>query len=207
MLTIEDVPIDEIHPSPFNPEKRTRPGSDSLKVLKKSIEKNGILQPITITQDGQIADGHRRYACAKLLGMTHVPAIRRPDTAEKLFAELNAGNKPLNNSQWSDAAKKGFDESLIPNTDTRNKIANMKRIFGEDFNTMDCSSAIIGPAMAIARYIGDETDEYLKKIILWLAANKSMQVVVSNAMRNNVAPSVLVKAIENNKPIQLSYWA
>jgi len=54
--------------------------------LTLSIQKHGIQEPLTISNDGYVLSGHRRLAAAKYLGMKKVP-IRMIDVA---FDDLNS---------------------------------------------------------------------------------------------------------------------
>jgi ParB-like chromosome segregation protein Spo0J len=41
---------------------------DEYAALRDSIEKNGVLVPITVDEDGNVIDGHHRLTLANLLG-------------------------------------------------------------------------------------------------------------------------------------------
>lgn len=69
------VPIGDICPSPEN-DLLYRPVSDSdrqTQDLAESIRRFGIREPLVLTTDGRILSGHRRYAAARLAGLTEVP--------------------------------------------------------------------------------------------------------------------------------------
>lgn len=75
-MKIEQVDIDFIIPNSEQPRKSF--DEESLLDLKRSIERNGILQPILIKKfDGgyKIIAGERRWRAAMSLGMRSVPAI------------------------------------------------------------------------------------------------------------------------------------
>lgn len=63
---------------------------DELDALADSIERQGILVPLTLYQDGKkfrILDGERRWRCALKLGMPQIPAILvdKPDRMTNLM--------------------------------------------------------------------------------------------------------------------------
>lgn len=73
---LESIAISEIHPNPAQP--RTEFNTEELQELADNIEKNGLLQPITVRQTPQgyeIVAGERRFRASKLLGKTSVECI------------------------------------------------------------------------------------------------------------------------------------
>ncbi|MCH9002872.1 MAG: ParB/RepB/Spo0J family partition protein [Planctomycetes bacterium] len=80
--------IDSLQPNPFQPRDNTR--VDTVVSLAKSIERNGILQPINVRPLGdryQIIAGERRWRAALSLGLSHVPVIVR-DASDEQMLEL-----------------------------------------------------------------------------------------------------------------------
>ncbi len=72
--------IDDIRPSPENDELY-RPIDETdpeIIALAKSIEKNGLQEPLLVTMDGWIISGHRRYAAAELAGLDTLPCRVAP---------------------------------------------------------------------------------------------------------------------------------
>lgn len=72
-----DIQIEAIQEHPDNPRKEL----GDLKELTESIKKNGILQNLTVVQEGQdsykVVIGHRRLAAAKRAGLKTVPCVIR----------------------------------------------------------------------------------------------------------------------------------
>ena len=70
------IPINDIRPNPQQPRRRF--DSESLQELAASIAAYGILQPLTVRQQGAVYElvaGERRWRAARLAGLTQVPAI------------------------------------------------------------------------------------------------------------------------------------
>ena len=77
-LQIQNLPLGKIKPDPEQPRKTFN--EDALKQLSESIEKHGVLQPITVRQlNGHyvIVMGERRYRASKLTGKKTIPCIVR----------------------------------------------------------------------------------------------------------------------------------
>lgn len=76
---IVEIEIASIETNPYQP--RTHFDEEALSELSKSIEKHGIIQPITVRQldsgKYQIISGERRFRASKLAGLEHVPAYIR----------------------------------------------------------------------------------------------------------------------------------
>lgn len=72
------VSIDIIDPNPYQPRKEFAP--EELAELAESIKKIGIIQPLTLRQNGeryQIISGERRLRAARQAGLKEVPAYLR----------------------------------------------------------------------------------------------------------------------------------
>jgi ParB family transcriptional regulator, chromosome partitioning protein len=78
------IPIDRIHPSPFNPRK-SFPEAE-LEELANSIREKGLVQPIIVRQVGQLFEivaGERRWRAAQKAALHVVPAIVRALTDQE----------------------------------------------------------------------------------------------------------------------------
>ena len=70
------LPIDIIHPNPYQP--RTHFDPSALEQLCASVKTYGILQPITVRRLGggyELVAGERRLRAAKMANLTSVPAV------------------------------------------------------------------------------------------------------------------------------------
>ncbi len=70
------IPVEQIRPNPHQP-RTTFPDPD-LRQLSDSIRQNGILQPLTVRQQGEVFEliaGERRLRAAKIAGLRAVPCI------------------------------------------------------------------------------------------------------------------------------------
>ncbi len=70
-----ELPIGDIRPSPENNQlyRPVTKDAPELRALAKSIQRDGVQEPLVVTEDGWIISGHRRHAAAKLAGLTVVP--------------------------------------------------------------------------------------------------------------------------------------
>jgi ParB-like chromosome segregation protein Spo0J len=74
------LPIGSLTPARMNDKvyKPVRDDDPEIVELSKSIKEHGVLDSIVITTDNAILSGHRRYAAAKLAGLTEVPVKVHP---------------------------------------------------------------------------------------------------------------------------------
>ncbi len=73
---LQMVEVDRIVPNKFQPRKRI----EDLEGLAASIQENGIIQPVIVTEsDGtyQLVAGERRWRAAQMAGIPRIPAILR----------------------------------------------------------------------------------------------------------------------------------
>ena len=85
------IPINDIRPNPQQPRRRF--DSESLQELAASIAAYGILQPLTVRQQGgvyQLVAGERRWRAARIAGLRQVPCLlaRVAEEAAALLAQL-----------------------------------------------------------------------------------------------------------------------
>ncbi|REK12639.1 MAG: chromosome partitioning protein ParB [Planctomycetota bacterium] len=98
-VPIHDVPIRNLKPSPENDKlyRPVDPEDDEIRALAESIKQNGLLEPLIATADGYLVSGHRRFAAAKLAGLSMVPCrrikIRRDDDNDGYLRLLREHNR------------------------------------------------------------------------------------------------------------------
>jgi len=84
---VAELPIHQIEANPFQP--RTEFEEESLMELSDSIQKQGIIQPITVRKMGldmyQLIAGERRLRAAKMAGLKSIPAFIRVANDEEML--------------------------------------------------------------------------------------------------------------------------
>ena len=103
------VPIDQPTDNPCEPPMRidwTNPKSKrKLTALANLIKEQSLKEPITITKDGLILDGHRRRTvCRDVLGWTEIPAYIVPDQgtfdSTDDFVMMNSSKLAIDGNQY-----------------------------------------------------------------------------------------------------------
>tara|TARA_B100001059_G_C17836211_1_gene588328 strand:+ start:1267 stop:2160 length:894 start_codon:yes stop_codon:yes gene_type:complete len=113
--SIIDIPTEYISTNPFQPRSNFK--EDSLKELASSIDKLGIIQPITVRKisnnEFQLVSGERRYRASKLLKLSSIPAyVRKANDHELLEMALveNIQRKDLDPIEIALSYKRLIDE-------------------------------------------------------------------------------------------------
>lgn len=98
---IQDIELDKIVPNRYQPRREF--SDDSIKELAETLDKDGLLQPIVVREDGEdhyeIIAGERRYRAAKSLNWETIPAIvnnMNDDQAASLALIENLQREGLN---------------------------------------------------------------------------------------------------------------
>jgi hypothetical protein len=97
--SVRHVALTTIQPSPEN-DALYRPISDddpATVALADSVRQHGILEPLVASRDGFIISGHRRYAAARLAGLSRIPvrfiSVRRGRHIDRFTALLREHNR------------------------------------------------------------------------------------------------------------------
>jgi DNA modification methylase len=139
-IAIEWVHPDAIRPNPNNP--RTHSGQQ-IRKLERDMRKNGFINPILITQDGEVMAGHARLDASKLAGLTEVPVIRLSFSKAQALARNIWDNKSSDLSQ--------FDHGLLGSA--------MKELTDLNFNIEDTGFSVGESDLLIASLLGSQLDD------------------------------------------------
>lgn len=123
----QQVDIDLIEPSPYQPRMRFR--EEALEELARSIAKSGIIQPLVLRTLGaryQLIAGERRWRAAQRAGLQRVPAILR-EVSEEQALELtlveNIQREDLNAIEQARAFQRLMDEFHLTQEDVAERTA------------------------------------------------------------------------------------
>lgn len=73
---LKKLPVEKIAPNPYQPRKLF--DSNAINSLAESISKYGVIQPITVRQEGtgyELVAGERRLRAARIAGLSEIPCI------------------------------------------------------------------------------------------------------------------------------------
>src|SRR5256884_3107520 len=113
----QQIDIDLIEPSPFQP--RTRFREEALDELARSIKASGIIQPLVVRPIGsryQLIAGERRWRAAQRASLSKVPVIVRQvsdDLALEMTLVENIQREDLNAIEAARAFERLMDEARL----------------------------------------------------------------------------------------------
>jgi len=125
--SVIEINLNDLVPNPFQP--RININMQSLNELISSIEQNGLMQPIVITEikeNGKhtIVAGHRRYEAFKIMGKSKIDALIKKDLADQDLAILslteNLMRENLHPIENAIAIKNILDNGIV---ESQNKLA------------------------------------------------------------------------------------
>jgi hypothetical protein len=206
-MQVKRVKLDSLKAASYNPESRTLEGSRNLAALKASIEKIGLVYPIAVDSDGNVIDGHRRLACAKMLGWEDIPVliIGKGVTADEAYAEINACNQKMDGNQTLQVYLKNPNAVTVR---SRRTMESYEQMAGRDLLVraakQGTSVRVFMIAKSICQYVSDENPAFYKKTVKWLMKHRN-QVVVSHYIRLQLPAQTLHRAITANKEFAHSF--
>jgi DNA modification methylase len=98
-IAMEWVHPGELKPDPTNARKHSR---QQIRKLARDIQENSFINPILITQDGDIVAGHARLEAARVAGLSEVPVIRLTLTKQEAKIRNIWDNKSSDLSHFDD---------------------------------------------------------------------------------------------------------
>jgi ParB family transcriptional regulator, chromosome partitioning protein len=128
---VNEIDIEQIETNPYQP--RTGFDDESLQELASSIEKLGIIQPITVRDLGrnkfQIITGERRWRAAKLAGLKRIPAyVRTADDQGMLEMALveNIQREDLNSIEVAISYQRLVDECKLTQEELSERVGKKR---------------------------------------------------------------------------------
>lgn len=188
-----NVPLENIVPSKHNKFKGL--DGEKQRVMVESIEEQGIIVPLTLRKlDSpgiyEIISGERRWRCAKIVGLTHVPAhIVECDeeTAIMMLTEANLLNRDTTFYERVQAYKQQYDV-MKKRSGERNDLKEN----GKKTDTMDI----------LARKYGESRTQMYRYVKIADLSEPLIELTGNNKIAVNAATKLL--ELSNEKQILLS---
>ena len=169
--------VDDLRDAPWNPPIRVQ--SVNLRDLVMSMRKFGFLptEPIQVTRDLMIVDGHRRKAAAKIVGISHVPTVAMDGSvdARTAYVSINATTRKLSSREWLHCYLSGGE---VP-AHVKARINRIERACGRNMlyriaNANLSPQSLIQVGVSALKYIQVDTndDVMLNKVITWMVDGK-----------------------------------
>ena len=73
MIDLRRIPIEQLHPAPYNPRVPLEPGSPGYRRLERSIDEFDLVQPIVWNEEtGHVMSGHQRLEILRRRGVREI---------------------------------------------------------------------------------------------------------------------------------------
>lgn len=123
-----DIPISHIRPNPHQP--RSDFNEEALEQLAASIERHGIIQPVTVRYLGhkrfELISGERRLRASRLAGKSEIPAYIREVNDEEIIAFAlieNIQREELNPLEIALGYQRLIDECSYTQSEVADRVA------------------------------------------------------------------------------------
>lgn len=204
---VVQMAVEEVNTAHFNPPHRTT--EKEVRDLAATIAQHGIIYPLTMSiEDKCLADGHRRLAAAKLVGLPSVPVQWKHGSAAELWAVMNRTAKSIEQRDWWIASSREI--AIVANASRRmgNQLASLLRVLGpEDYEEMAQrrSPGIFTTAVRVANYVGfGKDDAFLRECLIWLDKHDQQRPVIDALKKGAQAPvSAFLAAIREDRPLRV----
>ena len=145
---ITELPISMVDPKSDQPRKSF--DKESLEELAKSIEENGLLQPILVREYGngryQIIAGERRFRASKIAGLSDIPAIIL-DRDDRKVAEIslieNIQRENLNPIEEAMAFKALANEYGLTQEELSERVGKSRSAIANATRLLDLPEAVL----------------------------------------------------------------
>lgn len=201
-LRLEYVSPEALKPASYNPDSRTE--AAALRELEASILDVGIIQPIRVTDDYQVIDGHRRWTIARRHKFESVPVIVGNNSGfglDRLYGDANRATRKIGGADWLQvyvnggqpperwAARCAELESIVGKTRVKELAHDRKALH------------VLSVAKYVARYCDDDSKAFLRALILWMLKHR-MQLLAKRAVVHAVPQDVIIAAVKEDRPLR-----
>lgn len=185
----------------FNPVRRTK--DSRMGSLIKSMKTIGLIQPITITKDGQIIDGHRRVAVAKKLKWFKIDAIILTGIDEKIaYQDVNCTSAKMNGNDYLGIWLK--DPTAVTPLKQK-RMSAIESIIGRSLMTELQVNGFSTHPYQLSRELATMckcyTEANIVKILEWILKYKMVNIV-RKALKGEKDPKTVMSAVHKDKPIE-----
>jgi hypothetical protein len=203
-MKITMLNVSKIKPASFEPPARLTKGA--LLSLKQQIENVGqILQPLILDEKYNLIDGHRRLACARILGMKEVPVRFLYGTDQDIreaFVILNEPVRKLTAAEATYVYLKGgavSDKDLKPIVWLETLIgrAELERAVSISPNGRLSANSIKIMISELKKVVGEKQNEFWSKSAKWLIF-QNQSFYLRTAIYTRMNKDLILSAIETN---------
>lgn len=181
------IPVARLRGNGFNPVMRVNKGTKKYKMLRESIRQYGIIEPLIVSPDGLVINGHRRLACAIDLGLSEVLCVVTNRNAQQSWTESVVNQQGINGRQIIQATAQGLDPVYLPQS-IADAVLDLQDLAGpelyEEMAETGVSTYVRKAVNDACRYTGDDSHDWRARVLRWIVRHK-MQLTVRKAIESD----------------------
>lgn len=193
------VPLKRLTDAAHNPPARI--ADKNIRELVDSMDRIGLLHPITINAEYEIIDGHRRVASARKLGWLDIECNVVEEDSSEVYASVNVTARRMSGN---DALAVWLVNPHAVPTASASRFTEMETAIGrvavKKISSAGYSIRVYQTARRIARYCDDLDAQTVTAIVLWLLETATIGQVMK-ALESGQSPKVIMEAVRKGKPI------
>ncbi len=198
------VNVESIIAAPYNPPGRV--ALAALAQLQASMDAVGLLYPVLIDEGRNLIDGHRRLACAKLLGWDVIAALCIPSDQISRDAAYASVNVTARKMSGNDALRVWLANPLAVGRKHAVGFERMREELGADLISRACregfSHRLYETARRLSRYLSQDSADFVRRAFAWLMEHATVGQVMK-AMEAGHPPRVFLNAIRRDRGVTL----
>src|SRR5438105_15363936 len=201
---VERVPLNRIHPCPFQPRKAF--SAETLRELADSIKEQGIVQPLIVRERNghlELIAGERRWRAAQLLGLKEVPVILRK-AEDRAVLELalieNLQREDLNPIEEAQGYAQLIERFQLTQEEVATKVGKSRTVVANALRLLKLAPAIqdhirqgelsVGHAKVILGLAGENLQKLSAERILKEGLNvRQTEVLVARLQARGTGPA------------------
>lgn len=198
---VEQAPLAEVVPSPYQPRKHF--SEDQLTELVESIRERGIIQPLIVRMVGgkfELIAGERRWRAAQKVGLSTVPVIVR-SASDREVLELalieNLQRADLNPLEESEAYALLINQFQLTQEEVAKRVGKNRASVANAIRLLSLPDALRHYVSAGRLSVGHA------KVILGLNSHDEMMLVGDRVLKDQLTvrqTEKLVESLQSTKP-------
>lgn len=212
-MKITYVSTDKIIVAKFNPAERSE--DKNISDIVSTMRRDGFWPyfPLICASGYRLADGHRRLAAAKKVGIKYVPVvIVTGKTVDQIWLETSDTKRTLSGKEIMKATAEGLDYSTFRPVGTKSytKYQRMDflKMLGDDVFDY-CGKNGMSPMIAVAikkfsEYIGDESLDFMRKVFFWMVETESQRAAI-DSIKDQADVNILKRIVLSGEPLRRRY--
>lgn len=197
MATTKLIAIADLKSARFNPKTRLT----GISGLAESIQEVGLLDPIKVSPNNEIIDGHRRVAAYQYLGLEEIECILLKGDLPTIYAHINSQSRKLSGNETLQVYLK---QKTAVSPRAKQLIEDAEKYIGRELvielakNGMSIHTYRHAKRLAVEA--GVDLEEWVPRTVRWLIKYKC--VGAFQRALAQLAPAKILRIVEKDAPLK-----